>query len=196
MHVAPPAFTLPFLIMCALFVVAYLGTLAFIAAWTGSPYRKRTVTCPETNAPCELEVDGKHAVLSILEGHRELRVKSCDRWPEKQDCGQECTLQIEPSPAILAKVFSQWYDGKSCARCFNPLGREDWDHGHVAVLAAGQLVELREVPLEKLPQALVGCQPLCIACHEEVLANLPTPEMFFKYDPRSYEMVDDPKFHN
>jgi hypothetical protein len=196
MHVFPPIFTLPFLLLGLVFVVAYLGALAFMAAYAGSPYAKRTIKCPADNADYEVEVDRSRALLSLMEGEREIRVRSCERWPEHETCGQECMVQIDPSPAVLARIFSQWYEGKSCARCMNPLKKEDWDHGNVAVLSAGHLVELREIPLEKLPQALVGCVPLCIDCHEEALANLPTPEMFFRYDPRALEMVDDPKYHN
>jgi hypothetical protein len=196
MHLLPPFFTLPFFVLAALFVFTYLGALAFLAVHSGSPYAKRIVTCPETGADCEMEVDRPRAVLSVLDGKRDLRVKSCERWPEKKNCGQECMVQVESSPAVLARIFSQWYEGKNCARCMNLLEREDWDHGHVAVLSGSQLVELREIPLDKLPQALVGCVPLCINCHEEELARQPSPEMFFRYDPRALEQVDDPKFHN
>jgi hypothetical protein len=196
MHLLPPMFTVPFFLLAVLFVVAYLGTLGFLAVWAGSPYAKRTIKCPKSDQDCEIELDRKHALLSTLEGKRELCVKTCEQWPEQADCAQACVLQIEPSPAVLARIFSQWYEGKSCARCMTRLQPEDWDHGHVAVLCGGQLVELREVPLEKLPQALVGCVPLCIGCHEQELANLPTPEMFFRYDPRAVEVLDDPKYHN
>jgi hypothetical protein len=196
MHLLPTNLLMPMIVLAALFAVAYLAALTFIAAWTGSPYRKRTIQCPENHTSCDIEIDRKQAILTSLQGQRDLCVKSCDRWPEKQGCGQECVMQIEPSPSVLARIFSQWYDGKHCARCNNQLSRDDWDHGHVAVLSAGNLVEMREIPLEQLPQALVGCVPLCIRCHEEELAKQPTPEMFFKYDPRAFEMVDDPKFHN
>jgi hypothetical protein len=196
MQLLPPIFSLPFLLLGITFAVGYLGALVFVAVRAGSPYDKRTIKCPANDVDCEVEVDREYALLSLLEGERELRVKSCDRWPENAECGQQCVAQIEPSPAVLARIFSEWYAGKSCARCMNRLQKQDWDHGHVAVLSAGQLVELREIPLEKLPQALAGCVPLCINCHEEELARQPSPEMFFRYDPRAYEMVDDPKYHN
>jgi hypothetical protein len=196
MQVFPPMFTLPFLLLGILFVVVYLSALAVLAAHAGSPYDKRTIKCPDNNADYEVEVDRARALLSTMQGERELRVKTCERWPERATCGQECMVQIEPSPAVLARIFSQWYEGKKCARCMNALQRDDWDHGNVAVFSAGQLVELRDIPLEKLPQALVGCVPLCLSCHEEELARLPSPELLFRYDPRALEMVDDPKYHN
>ena len=196
MHLLPSNLLMPLLFLAAFFALAYLATLAFIAAWVGSPYKKRKIVCPETNTECDVQIDRKQAIFSTLNGQRELCVETCDRWPEKEGCGQECMVQIEPSPAVLARIFSQWYDGKNCVRCHNPLQKEDWDHGHVAVLSAGHLVELREIPLEKLPQALVGCEPLCIHCHEEELAKQPTPDMFFRYDPRAIDVVDDPRFHN
>jgi hypothetical protein len=196
MNLLPPMFSTPFLILGVTFVFAYFGLLFFLGVRFGSTYSRRTIVCPDAGTECDVQLDRKTGILSTFQGTRELRVKQCDRWPEKAACGQECVVQIEPSPAVLARIFSQWYEGKSCARCMRALQPEDWNHGHVAVLSAGQLVELREVPLEKLPQALVGCVPLCLNCHEEELASQPTPDMFFRYDPRALETVDDPKYHN
>ena len=97
MNLLPPMFTVPFFLLGVLFVVAYLGTLGFLAVWSGSPYAKRTIKCPKSDQDCKIELDRKHALLSTLEGKRELCVKTCEHWPEQADCAQACVLGISDS---------------------------------------------------------------------------------------------------
>jgi hypothetical protein len=78
-----------------------LGASAFLGAglvWfymASSEFRgPRTIICPETRQPAEVEVDGAYAARTAFAGHEELRVTACARWPEKQGCDQACTPQI------------------------------------------------------------------------------------------------------
>src|SRR4030095_13851768 len=58
----------------------------------------RVVTCPETRKPVAVRLDRHLAASTAMTGDTELRLKSCTRWPERADCGQECLAQIEASP--------------------------------------------------------------------------------------------------
>jgi hypothetical protein len=62
--------------------------------WRG----ERIITCPENQRPAGVLVNTRHVLLMTLEGKSDLRLKSCSRWPERKDCGQECLRQIEAAP--------------------------------------------------------------------------------------------------
>src|SRR5205807_9486629 len=94
-----------------LYFVAPLVISAFVR------YRgKRLVTCPETRQPAGVDVDVRHATLSAITGPPDLRLKACSRWPERQDCGQECLLQIELSPedCKVRNILTNWYEDQDC----------------------------------------------------------------------------------
>ncbi|MGZ4814597.1 MAG: hypothetical protein ACXVZV_04275 [Terriglobales bacterium] len=50
--------------------------------------------CPEMLQPVDIYVDGTHAARTRFDGHEELIVTSCSRWPERRGCDQGCTPQI------------------------------------------------------------------------------------------------------
>ena len=54
----------------------------------------KIVSCPEANAPAEIELDAIRGAASTLSGHRDLQVVSCSRWRDRLDCGQDCVRQI------------------------------------------------------------------------------------------------------
>ena len=56
---------------------------------------EQVIICPETGKQAMVEVDGHHAALTSLVGRTDLRLENCWRWPIKQDCGQECLLQLD-----------------------------------------------------------------------------------------------------
>ena len=51
---------------------------------------KRVLTCPETGANAEVELDSKQAAQSSLIGPLRIRVFNCSRWPEREACAQQC----------------------------------------------------------------------------------------------------------
>src|SRR5580765_262409 len=59
---------------------------------------EQVIICPETGKQAMVEVDGRHAALTSLVGRTDLRLENCWRWPIKQDCGQECLLQLDVAP--------------------------------------------------------------------------------------------------
>jgi|SRR5579863_3345922 len=60
----------------------------------------RTVTCPETEDYPRLEVHAWRAAFYRVFGKTNLHVRHCSRWPERRDCGQACTWQIERAPRL------------------------------------------------------------------------------------------------
>jgi hypothetical protein len=54
----------------------------------------RHVTCPGVNATTVITLDRCYAVRMHALGNNEGRVKNCERWPQRQDCRQECLAQI------------------------------------------------------------------------------------------------------
>ncbi len=80
---------------------------------------RRIVICPETEKPTAVEVDARFAAASAVFGEPSLRLKTCSRWPEHRDCGQECLEQIQAAPEEL---LANWYAGKKCALCGRPIG--------------------------------------------------------------------------
>ena len=87
-----------YLVVLLLTLTALYFVVPFVVG-TFIRYRgKRVITCPETRKPAAIQVDAGHAALTAAVSHPDLRLKSCSRWPEREDCGQECLLQVELSP--------------------------------------------------------------------------------------------------
>ena len=116
-------------------LIFLLALAAFMAARLCRVWFKyrgdRVVTCPETHQTVGVALDVKHAAWTGLSHPPGLRLETCTRWPERQDCGQECLRQIEASPenCLVRTILTQWYQGKDCAICNNPIGEIHWaDH--------------------------------------------------------------------
>src|SRR6185503_10341548 len=108
-----------YLVVLVLAVVGLYLVVPF-AAHAYLRYRgKRIITCPETRRPAAVQVDARHAALTAAISRPELRLKTCSRWPEREDCGQECLLQVELSPedCLVRNMLTSWYTGKRCVSC-------------------------------------------------------------------------------
>jgi len=128
----------------------------------------RLVTCPETREAVVMTPDKKFAFWTALRGQEHSRVETCSRWPEKDDCEQECLAEIEASPENIDRLLSSWYTGKTCAICDGALSNADWQRGRLAVLNQQQeLLDLRKLSLENLRAGLENMRPLCWNCHQE-----------------------------
>jgi hypothetical protein len=82
-------------------IVVLAAALWFGFRWlvrSSSRYRgTRIVTCPETKKPAIVEVDSLHASLTSTVGLPDIRLEECSRWPIKEQCGQECLLDLDSS---------------------------------------------------------------------------------------------------
>lgn len=138
----------------------------------GSVYLKyrgaRVVTCPENSQPAGVKVDAKHAASSTLHGTPSLRLATCSRWPEHQNCGQECLKQIEDAPedCLVRNILTRWYEGKTCVYCGKPIGEIRWaDHKPALMSPDRKTVECTDVPAENIPSVLETYAPVCWNCH-------------------------------
>jgi len=123
--------------MLLVYVMALLilGVLFLLFLAAANAYLKfrgtRLVSCPETKEPAAVEVDAKYAAIIAPTGERGLRLKDCSRWPESQDCGQQCLGQIVSAPedCLVRNILMKWYEGRNCVFCGKTLGEIDWlDH--------------------------------------------------------------------
>jgi len=157
----------------AAFVIAAVLLLAGIAGWRAGiawwKYRgKRVIHCPENHMPAGVSLDVLHAAAAAVKGDRKLRLNHCSRWPERQDCGQECLFQIERAPeeCLVRNILVHWYVDKNCAWCGRPIGDiHVTDRKPALLLADKGSVEWGQVPVEQLPETLAVAQPLCFICH-------------------------------
>jgi hypothetical protein len=144
--------------------------------------------CPESHAPVNIEVDNNYAFWTALRGVEHSRLKSCTRWPEKGDCGQECLAQVEPSPENVEKLMLKWYKGKTCAICARAITPPDWRRSRLAWLdEQHKLIELRQVNLSQLQTALATMRPLCWTCHREERERQAVPARILKGDRHELE---------
>jgi hypothetical protein len=157
-----------------LYVIALVGVLAalyfLVPPVLGAFIKfrgKRVITCPETREPAAVEVNTGHAALTALLGDPDLKLKSCSRWPEREDCGQECLLQVRLSPedCLVRTMLDDWYRGRTCVLCRLKFGDIHWsDHKPAMLSPAGSIVEWRDVSPELLPRVFETHLPVCWSC--------------------------------
>jgi hypothetical protein len=88
----------------------------------------RLVACPENQRPAAVSIDARHAAATSMDGHPDLRLSDCTRWPEHAHCDQACLCQaVQAKPytpgevkagrkqifhlPILLAAFAAWYLG-------------------------------------------------------------------------------------
>lgn len=130
---------------------------------------KRLVTCPESHCVAAVELDAKGAALRTFRGGDYLCLQDCSRWPERENCGQECLTEIDKlgKGCLVRNIVGDWYKGKTCAYCHKPVDDPNEWAGHVPALFTpeGRTVSWEDVPSEKLPEVLATHQPVCWSCH-------------------------------
>jgi hypothetical protein len=171
------------------FVGAVLVTGLPVALSLQSYYQNRgrqSALCPDSGQSVDIEVDDEFAFWTALRGQEHSRLKSCSRWPEKGDCGQECLAQVNPSPENVDRLLSKWYAGKICAICERSLSASDWRRSRLALLnEQNKLFELRHMHLDELQPTLQRMRPLCWNCHEQERARQAAPTRVLKGDRQS-----------
>lgn len=159
----------PFYLVTAILVAVliYLGIRYFVRA-----YEKfggaQVIVCPETERQAMVEVDARHASLTALTGQTDIRLQNCWRWPLKEDCGQECLLQLQVAPAecLVRGVLAKWYRGQKCAFCERPFAEiELFDHKPALLNPDGVTVEWQAIPIAAAINAMATCLPVCWNCH-------------------------------
>jgi|SRR5882672_6206561 len=129
---------------------------------------KRLITCPETHKIEAIDVAARSAALTAAFGEPRLRLDRCSRWPERQDCGQECLQQVETDPqnCLVWNIASNWYQGQRCVYCYKRIG--PLQHlGHAPALMGPDrvTVEWKQFRPEQLPRVFSTFKPVCWNCH-------------------------------
>ena len=129
---------------------------------------KRLVTCPETHKAEAVDIAVGEAAVGAFLSEPTLRLAECSRWPERQDCGQDCLQQVEIDPAncLVWNIVSKWYEGKSCVFChkqFGPL--HHLDHAPALLGPDHKTVEWKELRPQQLPEIMETHRPVCWNCH-------------------------------
>jgi hypothetical protein len=156
-------------------VYLLLALVIVAIAYSISPVRKvlrfrgkMLVTCPETKKPAAVKVATWRATLAALVGRRDIELSNCSRWPEREDCEQDCLCQLEADPEShrVWSIASRWYEGKKCVYCQKPIEKfSHLDRRPALLNAERKTIEWHLIPAEELPEALWGCQPVCWSCH-------------------------------
>ena len=159
--------------------IAYLiaGVLAVAAVYFALRYfiksrRKfgggRVIICPETQKQAMVEIDSRRAALTSLLGQPEIRLESCWRWPLREDCGQECLLQLSEvdDECLVRSVLMKWYRGKKCAFCRQQFTEiELLNHKPALFNPEGYTVEWAAISISAVNQAMANYLPVCWNCH-------------------------------
>lgn len=153
-------------------IVLAVGAVVFgliVALRTFVKYRgERVINCPETKQAAAVHVNATKAARKAVFGKSYVRLDQCSRWPERQNCGQECLSQVNADPAacLVWNMVDQWYRGKSCAYCQKPFANIHWHDRHPALLAPDHTcLQWNEVAPEKLPQVFESYLPVCWNCY-------------------------------
>lgn len=152
-------------LVIAVVLVVYLG----IAIRTAYRFRgKRVVVCPETRQPAGVTVNLGHAATTAVWEKPDVRLNSCSRWPERADCDQPCTVQIEREPVETRTriIATHAFEGKACAICRKPIEKPN-----AGILQPGfinpatRVVKVwSEIEPAFLPEATTHDLPLCPNC--------------------------------
>lgn len=163
--------TVTVLITTAVLVLAVgLFTVRFVPAVRAYfTFRgKRLVTCPETHEPAAVDVDAKEAGLGAFLSEPTVRLKECSRWPERENCGQDCLQQVEANPetCLVWNIVAKWYEGKKCVLCHKPIGPlQHLDHAPALLGPDFRTTEWKYIRPQELPRIFETHQPVCWNCH-------------------------------
>ena len=158
------------ILIAGLVLTASASVGLIMAVRTYLKYRgKSLVTCPETRNPAAVRVNASKAAVDVLEGkHARIHLDQCSRRPERESCGQECLSQIENDPegCSVWSIVQQWYRGRACAYCHQPIQKLQWHDHRPALLSPGKkTVQWSEIPADRLPEVLGTHLPVCWSCH-------------------------------
>ena len=163
------AYSNPVLAMIIVLAVGAIVLGLSVALRAYVKYRgQRVITCPETQKAAAVHVNANKAARLALLGKSYVRLDQCSRWPERQNCGQDCLSQVNADPAacLVWNIVDQWYRGKACAYCQKPFAKIRWHDRHPALMAPDHTcMQWNEVAPEKLPVVFESYLPVCWNCY-------------------------------
>jgi hypothetical protein len=164
-------------------IIVLAAALWFGIRWLRSFYRyrgSRIVTCPETNRSAIVEVDSLHASLTSAVGLPDIRLEDCSRWPIKEQCGQECLMDLDVAPerCLVSGVLMRWYRDKDCVYCRKAFPELHWvDHRPALLSPEGKVLSWNEVSLDQLRDVLDTHFPVCWNCYIAQTFRADHPEL-------------------
>jgi hypothetical protein len=183
--------TVTFLIIIAVLALA-VGLFVFRAIPGVRAYfdykGKRLITCPETHTAEAVEVAAGEAALGAFLTEPTVHLRECSRWPERQDCGQECLKQIEidPENCLVWNIVSKWYEGKSCVFCHKQIGPlHHLDHAPALLGPDHKTAEWREFQPREIPDVFVSHRPVCWNCHVTETFRRLHPDLVVEREPEA-----------
>ena len=118
------------------------------------------VICPPMKLPAE---------VGIGPG---LRMESCSRWLDFQDCSRSCMPQVQFS-AEGPNAFAARYRGETCAQCGSGLIEDDWYKSRLAVLETNTgVLEVSGVVRPSFFSIPENRRPICSACYSAKVRNV------------------------
>ena len=171
-----------------IFLVLFVILPLFVLALTR--YRGvRLISCPENREPAAVRINAFRAATSTaLLSDVSVRLRSCSRWPEMADCGQECLRQIEDSPngCRIQEIVADWYDGKRCTYCHHRIEPVVWHERPPALRSPeGATVAWKEVVPEQLPAIFATYEPVCFKCHNAAWFRQNYPDLVIDRPPHA-----------
>src|SRR5205085_6894694 len=126
------------------------------------------VVCPDTRRPAAVTIDIGHAMATAVWEKPDLRLATCSRWPEGQDCDQLCAGQIEgtPSETRPKALAARFFAGRRCAICqrsIDPLSVITLQPGFMDPQTR-EVQAWNEVAPQDLPGAIASRRALCSNC--------------------------------
>ncbi|SPF43439.1 conserved exported hypothetical protein [Candidatus Sulfotelmatobacter kueseliae] len=152
---------------------------------------KRLITCPETQTTAAVNVAAGEAALGAFLTEPTLRLEDCSRWPERQDCGQECLQQVEADPenCLVWNIVAKWYAGKSCVFCHKQIGPlHHLDHAPALLGPDFKTVEWNQFRPEQLTEIFSSHQPVCWNCHVAETFRRTHPDLVVDRKPEPKRM--------
>ena len=157
----------------SLIVIAVLAAaLWFGIRWVVRSFSRyagpRIVTCPETKTSAIVEVDSVHAALTSTVGRTDIRLQDCSRWPIKDQCGQECLMELDVAPerCLISGVLMRWYRDKKCVYCRKAFSEIQWmDHRPALLSPKGKLLSWNRVDPAQFQNVLETHSPVCWDCY-------------------------------
>ena len=98
---------------------------------------------------------------------RSKRSEQCSRWPIKEQCGQECLMDLDVAPerCLVSGVLMRWYRGRNCCYCGKPFEELHWiDHKPALKSPEGFLKRWSAVLVGNLSMVLETHLPVCWDC--------------------------------
>jgi hypothetical protein len=178
-----------------IFLVVFVITPLFVLALTR--YRGvRVITCPDNREAAAVRIDALRAATSTaLLADVSVRLRTCSRWPEMADCGQECLRQIVDSPTgcRLQEMVADWYDGKRCTWCGKMIEPVVWHERPPALRSPeGTTVEWKDFAPEQLPSIFDTHAPVCWPCHNAASFRRQFPELVIDRPPHASPGIELP----